>query len=604
MASQGDRSLPTIIRFRNSLACVPCRSRHVKCDAAKPNCVRCGMDGKACFYMKSRRGMRYKASPPDESETQATVAKSAPAPPLLPKVTSSETTSPALDPSNQPSQVLTPCSATPESHCLLSQKNTACLSNNSSSPSSTSKEPLPKPSKSSLETNLSLYYTFFHNAHPWVVPRARLDRLVQSSRSQIEELLAVMEYVGSTYTAEGQSKFLRQRALNLMLLPFLRKTAFNVQALLILAVAVHSGGDFRQARATLDRAISIALEIGMHFKSYATANARGDPVIEESWRRTWWGIFVVDGCFEAIHRSQTFQTWHIHADVDLPCEELDYAKEDIPPPHTIAEYEERDFADEEIIFSSFAYLIDVLKILGSLMAVVNATGSNPDSIIDDTDSSLLNWKLHLPDSKKDVLRTDGEIDEPLFHAHMYYNVIQVVLHRPRSCLLHSPVENTSQCAPPSPPSHVPPTKQHIYHLSTKKALSAAEAALTIFTLPTPLINHTPLVVCGVALSILASLSACSWVLDGNEYEAARNRIRLGIGTLRVYGRTWPVGQRTLMEIKSIAREVFRMKDERKVAEMAAVDLSFPELEGFDEQSYLGDWQTMEYPSIFDITSIV
>src|SRR5689334_4782172 len=43
---------------RASLACVPCRSKHTKCDGGQPSCVRCELEGKACFYAKSRRGTR------------------------------------------------------------------------------------------------------------------------------------------------------------------------------------------------------------------------------------------------------------------------------------------------------------------------------------------------------------------------------------------------------------------------------------------------------------------------------------------------------------------------------------------------------------------
>ena len=56
------------------------------------------------------------------------------------------------------------------------------------------------------------------------------------------------------------------------------------------------------------------------------------------------------------------------------------------------------------------------------MAVVGESGSFTDALVDDTDGALVNWELHLPNSKKDVLRSDGETDEPLFHAHMVFNV--------------------------------------------------------------------------------------------------------------------------------------------------------------------------------------
>lgn len=49
---------------RVGLACVPCRSRKVKCDAALPSCVRCLADEKSCEYQKSRRGGRPRRPAP------------------------------------------------------------------------------------------------------------------------------------------------------------------------------------------------------------------------------------------------------------------------------------------------------------------------------------------------------------------------------------------------------------------------------------------------------------------------------------------------------------------------------------------------------------
>jgi len=106
--------------------------------------------------------------------------------------------------------------------------------------------------------------------------------------------------------------------------PDLPLTGFTVQALLLLSVASHCCSNFQQARELLDKAISIALDIGMQSQEFASANGNGDSVIEESWRRTWWGLYVVDGTFEGIQRSPTFSMWHVETDVDLPCEECDY----------------------------------------------------------------------------------------------------------------------------------------------------------------------------------------------------------------------------------------------------------------------------------------
>ena len=51
---------PTASRVgsRVSLACIPCRTRHLRCDAAPPTCARCRRENKPCSYAKSRRGAK------------------------------------------------------------------------------------------------------------------------------------------------------------------------------------------------------------------------------------------------------------------------------------------------------------------------------------------------------------------------------------------------------------------------------------------------------------------------------------------------------------------------------------------------------------------
>jgi hypothetical protein len=59
-------------------------------------------------------------------------------------------------------------------------------------------------------------------------------------------------------------------------------------------------------------------------KSFAIANGEGCLVLEESWRRTWWFLYVTDGIFAGISHCLTFALRDIQADVDLPCEEATY----------------------------------------------------------------------------------------------------------------------------------------------------------------------------------------------------------------------------------------------------------------------------------------
>ena len=41
---------------RSSLACLSCRSRHLKCDGKRPVCSRCTESDRQCHYARSRRG--------------------------------------------------------------------------------------------------------------------------------------------------------------------------------------------------------------------------------------------------------------------------------------------------------------------------------------------------------------------------------------------------------------------------------------------------------------------------------------------------------------------------------------------------------------------
>lgn len=136
-------------------------------------------------------------------------------------------------------------------------------------------------------------------------------------------------------------------------------------------------------------------------------------------------------------------------------------------------------------------------------------------------------------------------------------------------------------------------------------MDGAERALNLFTAPTACIKHTPLLVCAVALAILAELSACSYVLQGEEYAAARTRIRLGIGTLKEFGRIWSVGDQTLSEVKTIAREVFAMAAQR-TSPVDAVDFNPTSLDfapSLDIQSYFNEFGAFEYLNLLETPTL-
>jgi hypothetical protein len=122
-------------------------------------------------------------------------------------------------------------------------------------------------------------------------------------------------------------------------IPNLPPNGFTVKMLLMTAIATHCNAEFEQGRAILDRAIYLALEIRMNSRAFATMER--DPVLSESWRRTFWGLYVTDAFLATMKRAPTFMYVNekphngevlmkrnrlhtIAADVELPCEECDY----------------------------------------------------------------------------------------------------------------------------------------------------------------------------------------------------------------------------------------------------------------------------------------
>ena len=102
------------------------------------------------------------------------------------------------------------------------------------------------------------------------------------------------------------------------------RTGFTVQALLLFALASHANGNPEGGLRIMATAIDLALELGMNRREFAINNGEGDAVMEESWRRTWWELFVVDGMFAAVTQKTSFRLNSVHSDVPLPCEEAEY----------------------------------------------------------------------------------------------------------------------------------------------------------------------------------------------------------------------------------------------------------------------------------------
>ncbi|KAM5490602.1 hypothetical protein MaudMau93_002406 [Microsporum audouinii] len=533
---------PTRHFIRVSLACVQCRSRHLKCDAKAPRCSRCQADGKQCTYLKSRRGGRRRPA-----SSPSPVPADLPMHALPPDCTSL----PVPD-ENVFNDVY---SGVPRSIPMVTPTRATTSSGSS-----------PTHSEAQTDDLLNMYYKYFHISHPCVLPRWSFQIRLAQDPVTMRPLLLTMQYIGALFTPSVSSASLEPEVLQAFAefrASGAKPTGYHVQALLLYSIAVYWCNEIERGLKLLDETIRIALDLEMHLDSFAQRYGENNRLLEESWRRTWWQLYVVDGHVAGSTHTFPFRTSHIQPTTALPCEEELYEKGDIPKPRTLYEYDMREFADDEDQgFSSFAHLVGLTR--GLDLALSGRRPDNPDPasvVCSRVDTCMRAWCSLIPPKKRCLAREDGTIDEQLFKANMLVHTYIVDLHRELSSLSYSPIEAVSRCAPPAPadannPNRTPKDVQ----IHTSKVLLAVDKFNDLLTLPTTVISHTPFVICMIANTTIAHLSACKHLFRDKTLQIERERIRLNMGALKTLSMYWPLGKRTYREMATIARDILSLTD--------------------------------------------
>ncbi|PLB44820.1 hypothetical protein P170DRAFT_440047 [Aspergillus steynii IBT 23096] len=527
---------------RSSLACLSCRSRHVKCDNKRPECGRCTRAGKQCYYTESRRGGLDRAALTEKRRRLAAAS--------------------STDNGDSSSTDNSKVSTVPQPAGNLASLNGVGVAD-ATTPSGLAASVIPNTGIHNIhdDTLIDAYYENFHKFHPVALPRSHLARFYQDHRKplNLEPLIAVMRCIGHLYRFKQWSDPLRS----------LVETSFSeaspkdpimVQCRLLYSSALFWYEYKTESKQEMDHAVAIAVEIGMFRREFATEHGHGDPVLIESWRRTWWSLYVVDGYYAGTLGTMDFTVINIDATVDLPCQESEYESGKIPQPRTLEEFDSREFDFSETPFSSFAYLIGAVRCAAAAISAVPRCGKTASlDIIQAADAIVDGWLLLLPQEHKQVLTKTGEIDELIFQAHLVIHVSIIGMHRPLSDLRFSPVEHVSSCARDHLPETVTP---ELVNVHTARVLRSVEAQIRLLALPIRPFHHTPFLTCMISEGTLALLSACNFLLKGKDLAIARDQLRMIIGCLKALAELWPRTQRNVHEIQLIARYVLGLEQKR------------------------------------------
>ncbi|KAF4341405.1 c6 zinc finger [Fusarium beomiforme] len=558
-------------------ACLACRGRHLKCDGVNP-CSRCLTSGSECVYVASRRG--YKG--PRRNNVQKSSKKHGVSPART-RTRSGEGSASrsARSASLGSSLLLSPNLTDGIFHSPLSTPfldpnldSSHSMENDMSffGPYDTADTPTdvfslfvnPQhehvvthvPALTLSERCIDSFYSNFHAAHPFVLPKESL--MMISVENSVAPVLAVMRWIGSLHIPSCSERgHLFQGAHQLIYEPRRRKDGFLVQALLLLLIGLDGQGQQEQARQILTGLERIAVDIGLNTRSYAVTYGRALPIMEESWRRTWWELFIVDGLIAGIHRSTNYLLFDVASDVDLPCEEYEYLSGDIPEPMHLRDINESDFSDTSHEFSSFAYRIQSAQNLGRLLRIPPVSGPDDESLRN-IQTMLTTWRLSLPKSKTDSLYQYGHFDEMLFQAHMITHATSILLHQPYSQLNSLPSQSTSQSEYYDSMSSV-----DVFNNHTKSIMQAATQISKLITHRVSLLSHSHFFIYVVTMSSIIHLNRWA-VFNSTADDILRQMLRLNIGGLSRMALVWSAAERESNSIKSMAQGIYQVKKQHRV----------------------------------------
>ncbi|KAL4806788.1 hypothetical protein BDV18DRAFT_138225 [Aspergillus unguis] len=528
------------------LACLLCRHKHLKCDGATPVCSRCAATGSECQYTPSRRG--YKGPSSKKRRANPSSPEQVPA--------DVQPTDPNLGFYDMPIDwnALNPYPYVPMA--TLSASNSSGSSpqflDQTAVPQQTvvKTTPLTPESSTSLQHDgylVDIYYQNFHPSHP-ILPPIRI--LYQHRVPPFLE--QVIKFIGAHFTPAASSETYRPSIIEIV--QEQEGSIQKVQALLLLAIVLHSRNERTQAGECLVEAVDLAFEFGLHTRDAVTTLSEGDPLKAECFRRTWWELFIIEGMLTALGLQPTPRTHSVPLEVPLPCEERIYQDGLVPPPPpTIAQFDERVFADEERDFSSYTYRIEAARILGRVVAIQDLIEGQQDQV-ESIDARITSFFHHLPESKAELLRPDGTVDEMVFQATMVINSTSIYLHFPRSDLLSSPAVAAEVICGHHGPCAIPAFSHHAHAM---KAVKAASEISSLASIRMPVVKHTPFFICSLTMSSIVQLAACS-VKAGQMPDPSRDRLALTIGVFKTLASTWAISQSIMRQIKAVARDVMDM----------------------------------------------
>ncbi|KAH7155595.1 hypothetical protein B0J13DRAFT_229351 [Dactylonectria estremocensis] len=531
-SSQAGSDRPRATTTRISLACVHCRNRHSKCDGKRTGCERCRRERRLCGYLPSLRGIKNPNPKPE--------------PKSKPKEAASVTNATDAEPPKKDAKAI--CYNTPAPDLAMLEKTIMHT------------KPFPggwvvvSPTHS---TNylFDFYYSYFHDSHSWLPPKRIMAQMIDHRVEGLGFIATMITYIGSIYTKTVDTGPLRTSAFD-MASSSLPKTIWNVQALLCVCIAALGDGYIDLCGPWFDKAVEMALKLGLQNKSFA--DAEPNLVLAESYRRTYWGLCLHGSLRTVREHLGHFQLYDIVPTTDLPCEEWEYQGEEIPKPVSFGEIHHLRTSRD---YSSWAYLAELVKISGESVVPLLNVGIHADAeAVDRADDRIVAWILQLPKWKMDLVDPDGASDMILYLAlgiaHGLRIRIQLNLIGAGGGVQFR-IPETVRCGPifrhhPSAAASLTGKTSRAWMYGSK-ALQASLAVVNLFNANLPPEKFSPTCTLGIEKAVIPLLDA--YLFGSVKPLVMREKIMLLANVLATAGEFWPNARAVSVEIiKALGRE--------------------------------------------------
>lgn len=499
----------------SSLACLSCRSKHLKCDAKQPTCDRCATNYLECIYVRSKRGYAGRKKPE----------------------TGYQVTADSHFSSCQPTQ------QTPVSELrILALPNART---DSLTPSSDATQDVTnQTSLSELHQDrlVGLYYRYVHPAHPFLVPHELLRQEPDSIPANLKHVICFVArpLCESLPWERDEFQSLFDECSN--------SDVFQVQALLLLTIAAYAHCERSQGDKAIRQAIKTAESIGLDSETFGCEHSL---ILRESWRRTWWELYSISGMLRVLNPSTPIvKAPHNRI---LPCHEAAYNGCRPTLSQTLSQMQERHFADEPFQYSSFAYRIEAARVLDEVLDFIDRDTQNlqSSSAFNTHRAAIRSYMLSLPASNLDIMDSSGTADELMFCALTTINLASILLNLPRSTLPIAGSFNTI-CQTKRPTA---------FTYENRCNVAAVESADTILQLlldrsTTSLQFTSPCFSCIITCAATVHLLAYCLGQDQERAKSLREYFQVSIGALNVMSKKWPVARVAKGQLAQIAKEVF------------------------------------------------